>query len=74
MKETMNTILTRRSTRKFLNRPIPEEELQQIYDELEFQMSRLKERFNGKQAFSLGADSGVVPCKCSHKIPKNLLN
>ena len=30
MKETMNTILTRRSTRKFLNRPIPEEELQQI--------------------------------------------
>ena len=51
-----------------------EEELQQIYDELEFQMSRLKERFNGKQAFSLGADSGVVPCKCSRKIPKNLLN
>ena len=35
-----------------------EEELQQIYDELEFQMSRLKERFNGKQAFSLSADSG----------------
>ncbi len=35
-----------------------EEELQQIYDELEFQMSRLKERFNGKQAFSLNADSG----------------
>ena len=30
MNETMNTILTRRSTRKFLNRPIPEEELQQI--------------------------------------------
>ena len=28
MNETMNTILTRRSTRKFLNRPIPEEELQ----------------------------------------------
>ena len=35
-----------------------EEELQQIYDELEFQMSRLKERFNGKQASSLSADSG----------------
>ena len=35
-----------------------EEELQQIYDELEFQMSRLKERFNGKPAFSLSADSG----------------
>ena len=30
MNETMNTILTRRSTRKFLNRPIPEDELQQI--------------------------------------------
>lgn len=30
MNETMNAILTRRSTRKFLNKPIPEQELQQI--------------------------------------------
>lgn len=30
MNETLNTILTRRSTRKFLNKPIPEEDLQQI--------------------------------------------
>ena len=36
-----------------------EEELQRIYDELEFQMSGLKERFNGKRAFSLSADSGT---------------
>lgn len=36
-----------------------EEELQRIYDELEFQMSALKERFNGKRAFSLSADSGT---------------
>ena len=30
MNETMNTILTRRSTRKFLNKPIPDEDLQQV--------------------------------------------
>lgn len=30
MNETLNTILTRRSTRKFLNRPIPDEELDLI--------------------------------------------
>ena len=30
MNETLKTILTRRSTRKFLNKPIPEEELRQI--------------------------------------------
>lgn len=30
MNETLNTILTRRSTRKFLNKPIPEDALQQI--------------------------------------------
>ena len=30
MNETLNTILTRRSTRKFLNKEIPEEDLQQI--------------------------------------------
>lgn len=30
MNETLNTILTRRSTRKFLNKPIPKEELELI--------------------------------------------
>ena len=30
MNDTLNTIFTRRSTRKFLRKPIPEEELQQI--------------------------------------------
>lgn len=30
-----------------------EEELQQIYEELDYQMLRLKERFSGKKAFSL---------------------
>ncbi|MCC8027645.1 MAG: nitroreductase family protein [Clostridium sp.] len=30
MNETLNTLLTRRSTRKFLNKEIPEEDLQQI--------------------------------------------
>lgn len=36
-----------------------EEELQQIYAELEYQMSRLKKRFNGKRAFSLSTDNGI---------------
>ena len=32
-----------------------EEELQQIYAELEYQMTRLKERFSGKRVFSLSS-------------------
>ena len=32
-----------------------EEELQQIYEELDYQMMRLKERFAGKRVFSLSA-------------------
>lgn len=32
-----------------------EEELQQIYAELEYQMIRLKERFSGKRVFSLSS-------------------
>lgn len=32
-----------------------EEELQQIYAELDYQMMRLKERFAGKRVFSLSA-------------------
>ena len=30
-----------------------EEELQQIYEELDYQLTRLKERFAGKRVFSL---------------------
>lgn len=32
-----------------------EEELQQIYEELDYQLMRLKERFSGKRVFSLSA-------------------
>ncbi len=32
-----------------------EEELQQIYEELDYQLTRLKERFAGKRVFSLSA-------------------
>lgn len=32
-----------------------ESELQQIYEELDYQMMRLKERFAGKRVFSLSA-------------------
>lgn len=34
-----------------------EEELQQIYAELEYQMNRLKERFAGKRVFSLNSSA-----------------
>ncbi len=32
-----------------------EEDLQQIYEELDYQLTRLKERFAGKRVFSLNA-------------------